>query len=197
MKSRILASLFAATAIFAGASIAAHAQCPDILCLPDGTPVTCQVNANGTKVWVDGAGNAYAGGTGGTGDFVVAQCACGGSDLTLIPTGLNIVSDGGPFGIITTTLDPSAPIITGSFKSNNLPNLFPATEVFGFHVQATSTAFPGQVFRGASPLIFASGNVNSFNPHRDEPFAQAGSVDFIDAAGNVAFTLQSVVITLN
>jgi hypothetical protein len=201
MKSRILASLFTATAIFGGTFVAAHAQCPDVLCLPNGTPVTCTVDASGTKVWVDATGTTYGGGTSGTGNFTVTQCACGNTSIDLSPTGLNITSNAGPLGQITTSIDPAAiaagiaPIAT--FRSRQPNAQFPAVEDFAFPVQATSSAQPGRIFRGTTLLRFHSDNVTSFNPHRREPFRLVAPVDFVDDAGNVVFSLRAANITLN
>ena len=198
MKSRVLASLFAAAAIFAGSYASSYAQCPDVLCLPNGTPVTCTVDPSGTKVWIDAAGNTYPGGTGGTGDFVVTQCACGNTDIQLVPTGLNITSSAGPLGIIHTTLNPTAPQPVAHFHSLQLPNTFPAFEEFAFNVQATASAFPGKIFRATTQLRFRSDNVHSFNPHQQEPFYLVQPVDFVDpVTGNLAFRLVNVTIRLN
>ncbi len=197
MKSRVLASLFTAAAIFAGSYASSYAQCPDVLCLPNGTPVTCTVDPSGTKVWVDAGGNTYGGGTSGTGDFVVTQCACGNTDIQLTPVGLNIVSNAGPLGVINTTLVPGVPQPLAQFHSQVLPNTFPATEEFSFIVQATSSAFPGQIFRATSPLLFRSDRVLSFNPHRQEPFNLVRPVQFVDANNRVRFTLRQVSIRLN
>ncbi len=198
MKSRLLTSLFATAALVAGSYATAYAQCPDFLCLPDGTVVTCQVDANGTKVWVDATGTTYSGvGSDGIGEFAVTQCACGNTDIQLSPTDLRINSDGGPLGQITTTLDRSVAQPTAYFRSHNLPNQFPASEDFSFIVEATASAFPGQIFKATRPLHFHSDEVQSFNPHREEHFRLVEPVEFIDAAGDVIFSLQEVTVRLN
>ena len=201
MKSRKLASLLASAAIFGGAFVAAHAQCPDVLCLPNGTPVTCQVNPDGTKVWVDAGGNTYGGNTSGTGSFAVTQCACGNTSIDLTPTNLRITSNAGPLGQITTTIDPVAlaagNLPTATFRSHQNNTQFPATEDFSFPVQATATSRPGQVFRGTTLLHFRSENVRTFNPHVREPFSLVAPVDFVDESGRVVFTLRGANITLN
>lgn len=197
MRSRILTSLLAAAALFVGTGIAAYAQCPDVLCLPNGTQVTCQVNADGSKVWVDGAGNTYPGNTGGTGGFNVVQCACGNTDIILSPIFLQIQSDGGPLGAITTTLDPTQPFPLSFFRSNQLPNTFPATVEFSFPVRAQLSSKPGQSFRGLTLLRFRNDNVNSFNPFQDEHFVLQEPVSFVDDCDNIVFTLKQVTIRLN
>jgi hypothetical protein len=190
--------MFAFTAIFGGSFIAAQAQCPDVLCLPNGTPVTCQVNSNGTKVWVDANGVTYPGGaSSGSGSFAVTQCACGNTSVDLTPTNLNIVSNAGPLGVITTSIDPTAPLPIATFRSHQQNTQFPATEDFAFPVQATASSRPGRIFKGVGLLRFHSDNVNSFNPHRQELFRLVAPVDFVDDAGVVVFTLRRADIILN
>lgn len=200
MTSRIFAVACAAVAIAFGSYNTASAQgggngC-DQLCLPNGTPVTCQVLPNGTKVWVDAAGNQYNSDTQGTGSFQVTQCDPAVCELKLDPTSINITSNAGSFGIVTTVLDPtriSTPATVTALASGAYD------ERFSFFAETTVSSQPGRVFRSVQELTFVNGNVLTFNPHQNEQFKLENAVDFedVNAPGVIAFTLQQANITLN
>lgn len=201
MTSRFLASLFAAAAMTVGV---AHAQggpnCTETYpCLPNGTPLTCTVLPNGTKVYVDAAGNTYGSTTSGSGTFQVSQCLPAGCTTELTPTKINITSNAGPLGTITTTLDASRTATVSSLVSINAGAFLPATEDFYFYANATVSTRPGRNYRSIQELHFTSPEVKTFNPHVQESFKLVGTVDFedVNAPGIIAFSLQSASITLN
>ncbi len=188
MKFKRFAIACAALALFSGS---AYAQNCDQLCLPNGTPVTCNVDPNGTKVWVDLSGNVIPGQTQGQGDFEVVQCDCATATLYLAPTNLDIVSHNPVFGTIRTYIDPTRTpnLATLTLNSDNA-----YTENFYFYVKADVPGFPP--LTGIQELHFRSHQVRSFNPHINERFQQVAPVDFVDDAGNIVLTLKATQITL-
>ena len=188
MKLKLFATTCAAIAIAAGS---AYAQCPDQLCLPNGTPVTCTVDPSGTKVWVDLNGNPVSTNTQGSGDFQVVQCDCAASTLILTPTNLKISSSDPTYGTITTSLDPSRKSTPATLTDNGDGTY---TENFYFQVQADAPGL-GRL-TGVQELHFQSKSVRTFNPHQKEAFTQVSPVDFVDDAGNVVLTLKSTQLTL-
>lgn len=188
MKLKLFATAIAAVVMAAGS---AYAQCPDQLCLPDGTPVKCTVDPSGTKVWVDLNGNPIPTNTQGTGDFKVVQCDCAASTLLLAPTDLKITSTNPAFGTITTYLDPDREAPPATVRDNGDGTY---TEDFYFYVKADAPGLP--TLTGNNVLHFQSKSVKTFNPHQKEAFTQVSPVEFIDDAGNVILTLQATQITL-
>lgn len=201
MTSRYLTSLFAAAALTVGI---AHAQggpnCTETYpCLPDGTPLTCQVQPDGTKVWVDADGNTYGSDTQGSGTFQVSQCLPADCTTELKPTDIQITSDAGRLGVITTTLDASRAATVSSLVSLNAGSFLPASEDFYFYANAEISSRPGKKYRSVQELHFNSKEVRTFNPHKQERFHLVGKVDFedVDAPDEIAFTLENADITLN
>lgn len=187
MKFKLFATACAAVLLSVG-TVSAQ-ECG--LCLPNGTPVHCQVNPDGTKVWVDLNGNPVTGQTGGIGDFEVVACDCPNQVLTLEARNLDINSFNPAFGNIRTFIDPSRPATPSTLKANGDGSY---TEDFYFNVLADVPGFG--ILTGVQELHFHSSRVKTFNPHREERFAQVNPVDFIDAAGNVILTLKATQITL-
>jgi hypothetical protein len=185
------ALLLTLCALVIGAGSSAYAQCPDQLCLPDGTPVNCIIDPSGTKVWVDLLGNPIPGQTSGDANFVTIQCDCPNSTLFLAPTSFQATSTHPVFGTITTTLDGSRPTTPATVIANPDGTY---TETFFFQVIAIVPGFPP--LKGRQELQFVSPGVRTF-PHVGERFTQAAPVEFELPDGCVLFTLSNTQVTLN
>ncbi|MDB5033089.1 MAG: hypothetical protein JWQ98_330 [Chlorobi bacterium] len=199
MKIKSFALALAAVAGLALSGNIASAQegCPGIV-LPNGTVLTCILGPGGTKVYIDAFGNTFPATTAGSGTFTVIASGTAPCNATLTPAAINIQSNAGPFGNVVTTLDPTRPSPVSSISSQTVASAFPATEDFFFYANATVSSLPGQ-YRSIQPFHFSSRNVRSFNPHRNERFAQVDKVDFedINRPGIVVFSVQGTSITLN
>lgn len=111
-------------------------------------------------------------------------------DAQLIPTSIVATLQDPTRGTITTTLDQerqSAPTIIRSADSGTR---YPLDVRISFFATATVGSLPGQVFRSDSQLVFTSSRVTSVNPFNAESLVLANNVQFSDANGQPAFTLQ-------
>jgi hypothetical protein len=199
VKSLLGALAVAATVFFSTNTAKAQGGdgCPSIV-LPNGTVLTCTVAPNGTKTYVDAAGNSYPATTGGSGTFTVTNSSTNPCEAFLNPVAININSVAGPFGNVNTTLDLSRPATQAHIVSQTVAQQFPATEDFYFYAIATVSSLPGQ-YRSIQQFHFSSRNVRSFAPHKNERFTQEGRVDFEDVnrPGRIVFSVVGTTITLN
>jgi len=200
MRSRVFSFALVAVALALGCIGTASAQvgqCRQIV-LPNGTVLTCDVDASGQKVYTDPAGNVYPATSQGVGNFIVTNSNTNPCTAVLDPTGVNITSTNPVLGVITTSLDPTRPS-TPSFIRSNGTSEFPATEVINFYARATVSSRPGRIYRSIQEVTLTNPNVTSFNPHVNEQFTLSRPVEFedVNVPGVVAFTLKDVRVTLN
>lgn len=172
-------------------------QCREIV-LPNGTLLTCTVDASGQKVYSDPSGNVYPATTSGAGNFTVVNGTVNPCTAELAVTGISITSNSTVLGTIVSTLDASRPSSLSRIRSNQAATAFPATEDIYFHVRATVSSFPGRTFRSINEVHLFSQNVTTFNPHVNEVFRLVNPVAFEDvkAPGKVVFTLDRADIRL-
>jgi len=191
MSSRTIASGLAIVAAIVGYAVTASAQgeCPQIA-LPNGTLLTCQVNASGLKVYIDTIGNSYPTAINGIGQFVVVNSSSTPCSAELLPVTIYLTSSNPILGTIRTTLDPSRLAPVSKIQSIS-PNPFPAIEDIYFYALTEFSGIPGRKYRSVTPLHFRSLNVLSFNPHHNERFTPVGRVEFEDVnrPGRTAFVL--------
>jgi len=193
---KIASGLAIAAAMFSyAATVSAQEKCDQIV-LPDGTLLTCQVDATGQKVYVDNGGNSYPATTGGVGQFTVVDSDTRPCTAVLDVTTINLVSNNPKLGTIKTTLDKTRKSRSSVIRSNQESSAFPATEDIYFYAIAEVSSLPGQ-YRSVQELHFNSPKVTSFNPHKNEKFRLVEKVDFVDANGVVAFTLTQADVSLS
>lgn len=200
MFSKKITSALAAAVIAIGGMSTAYAQpsgC-SFISLPNGLILTCTVNSNGQKVYVDNLGNAYTGSSNGTGDFQIINTNSSPCSALLNPVNINVTSTAGALGTINVKLDGTRISTTSQIVSNGPFSTFPATEDVYFYATATVSSLPGKNFRSIQQLHLFSNNVKTFAPHVFEPFTLVSQVDFEDitAPGIIVFSLQSLTVTL-
>ncbi len=119
---------------------------------------------------------------------------------TLTPLAFNSQGDSPDLGHVVWSLDQTRQLTADEvtlIQANVAGQLYPATCDIYFYVQATADAYPGQVFRSATPVHMHAGDLNAFNPHINGEYASVGPIDFTDDDGNIAFTVQELTSTLN
>ncbi len=200
MISRMFTSAMVALglAVLVTASASAQQEKCSSIVLPNGTVLSCSV-INGTKVYVDPAGNVYNATSTGVGQFTVVNTGTNPCKAALDVNSINITSTEPVLGTITTVLDLTRRSQSSTIQSNQIGAQFPATEDIYFYAEATVSSRPGIIYRSRTQLHLSSTQVTSFNPHVNERFNLAGSVDFVDInqPDRVAFTLRTLNITLN
>jgi hypothetical protein len=193
---RIASGLAIMAAKFSYAATASAQEKCDQIVLPDGTLLTCQVDATGQKVYVDNGGNSYPATTGGVGQFTVVDSDTRPCTAVLDVTAINLTSNNPKLGTIKTYLDNSRKSRSSVIRSNQESSTFPATEDIYFYAIAEVSSLPGK-YRSAQELHFNSRKVTSFNPHKNEPFRLVEKVDFVDDNGTVVFTLTQADVSLS
>lgn len=119
---------------------------------------------------------------------------------TLSPLSFNSQGDAPDLGHVVWSLDQSRSLGADEvteIRANNPGQLYPAQCDIFFYVQATATAFPGQVFRSATPVHMRAAQLKTFNPHVNELYTSVNPIDFTDDDGNIVFTVQELTSTLN
>ena len=196
MSFRSIVLTLAAIAVCCISTASAQQGCRSIV-LPNGTVLKCEV-VNGQKVYVDDNGNSYPATSTGVGDFKIVNTSTNPCVAELDVTNINVTSNSGALGTVTTTLDPTRLSPRSKIRSNSLASEFPATEDIYFYAQATVSSRPGRIYRSFQPVHLNSPNVKTFGPHLNEVFSLVGKVDFYDinVPNVVAFTLTTLRVTL-
>jgi len=190
--------LLVAAGLLGYAADASAQQCRQII-LPNGTVLTCDVDASGQKVYLDTNGVPYPATTGGIGQFTVVNGTSNPCTAELAVTNIDLTSTNPTLGTIRTRLDPTRPSSLSRIRSNQIGSDFPATEDIYFQARATLSSQPGKLFRSINELHFNSQQVLTFNPHVNEVFRLVNRVAFEDVQnpGVVAFVLDQATVRLN
>lgn len=183
----LAALLFAAFLATKGTTLAQPYDCIII----DGQKCYVYYNDDGTTT------TDCDGGSTGQGDFKSQSGAIpdkGDVNTTLTPTNIEATVNDPTYGDITTKLDPDRDPTPTTITSVRPGSRYPLDVEINFYAVATLASQEGKVYESATELKFASSDVNSVNPFKNETLTLQSDVDFYlqgDDSHTPVFTLQA------
>jgi len=188
-----------AVAGIVGSMASAQAQVVSAFAVQVGQIVRCNFTG---PISATVAGRTYAGTVTGSGDFRVTSTSNynvaspeSRNTVSYVPVAIQATSTFPGLGTATTTLDRQALAPASSTTSLNAGDAaFPAASAMTYNA---ITTLNGVAYTSQGVVNFVSGNVNTAFPFVNERFDIAAPVNFVDASGQVGFTLNSLTSTFN